>query len=117
MEIDSPRDCSPDEDLGTEVFEQADEARGERESLSPGFEERSASDPSMDPALELDEREVQEVGAEWDDPEKMAIVGMGADDPDGVGWQPKQSDVEAQEWDLDASGGSGDGSGSEASEG
>ncbi len=61
-------------------------------------------DPSLDPTLQADEREFEEAGAELDDPETMATLDGGIDDPDGVG-VPVPSAVTSREdegWDLDA---------------
>lgn len=76
---------SPDEPLGTEVFEQGDEALDEESRLDPDLIEELELDPSLDPALLVDERELEEVGAQLDDPEKMATLDGGIDDPDGIG--------------------------------
>ena len=39
--------------------------------------------PRWTPALVVDHRELEEVGAELDDPEVLAILDGGIDDPDG----------------------------------
>ena len=74
---------SPDEPSGTETFEQADEAFDEEDRTHPGFGEEVQLDPSLDPALELDEVELEEAGLELDDPELIATLEGGGDDPDG----------------------------------
>jgi hypothetical protein len=76
---------SPDEPSGTEAFEQGDEALDEETRLDPDLLEDLELDPSLDPTLLLDERELEEAGVELDDPEKMATLDGGIDDPDGIG--------------------------------
>jgi hypothetical protein len=70
-------DVSPDEPLGTEAFEQGDEALDELSRLDPNFIEDLEQDPSLDPTLLVDERELEEAGAEFDDPEVMATLDGG----------------------------------------
>jgi hypothetical protein len=67
----SPDDeWSPDESSETESFEQGDEARDEQERIDPNFVEALEQDPSLDPTLLVDERELEEAGAKLDDPEE-----------------------------------------------
>jgi len=75
---------SPDEPLGTETFEQGDEALDEDDRLDPDFIEELELDPSLDPALALDDRELEEAGLTLDDPEKLVTLDGGIDDPDGL---------------------------------
>jgi hypothetical protein len=95
---------SPDDPLGTETFEAWDEAldsadETDEEGLAPSEGERS-----IDRQLFLDEAEVDEAGVRLDDPERMAVLDGGADDPDGVdgfdGRLLPRADEEG--WDLDA---------------
>ncbi len=106
-------DWSPDEPPGTEVFEQGDEARDDREALDPAFGEAVALDPSLDPTLTVDDRELEEAGARFDDPERLATLPGGGDDPDGVGGPAGGGDPievgEDEEWQLDAAEGPLDG--------
>jgi hypothetical protein len=96
---------SPDGQHGTESFEQSDEARDETSRVDPDFTEDMESDPSLDPARQADERELEEAGAEFDDPEALVTLDGGMDDPDGLGGpttrQRSQRDDE-DGWDLDA---------------
>jgi hypothetical protein len=97
-------DQSPDEPLGTETFEQGDEALDEQLRLDPDFLEDMERDPSLDPTLLADDLELEEAGAKFDDPELMATLDGGIDDPDGVG-TPQGSDRrigDEEGWDLDA---------------
>lgn len=61
----------PDQDSGAETFEPGDEALDEEERLDPGFLEKLENDPSLDPSLLIDERELREAGIELDDPEDL----------------------------------------------
>lgn len=96
---------SPDEPLGTEVFEQGDEALDEKEGVDPSFSEAVQQDPSLDPTNVIDELELKEAGANLDDPETMLTLPGGGDDPDGLGGPPEsdagQHDKEG--WDVDRS--------------
>ncbi len=75
---------SPDEPLGTEVFEQGDEAIDDASRIDPNLIEDVEQDPSLNPTLQLDERELEEAGAEFDDPERIVTLDGGMDDPDGL---------------------------------
>jgi hypothetical protein len=95
---------SPDEPLGTEAFEQGDEALDERARIDPEIVEDVLSDPTLDPSLVVDERELEEAGAELDDPEALVTLEGMIDDPDGRGGPTgkelaRQRDHEG--WDLD----------------
>jgi len=96
---------SPDEPLGTEVFEQGDEARDEASRFDSDFIERVEDDPSLDPTLVADQRELEEVGSELDDPEELVTLSGGMDDPDGLGGPTDRSTArhgDEEGWDLDA---------------
>ncbi len=98
-------DWSPDEGSSTEAFEQGDEALDEEARIDPAFVEEVENDPSLGPTLRVDDRELEEVGAEFDEPEEMAVLDGGIDDPDGVGGpsartRSRLDDTEG--WDLDA---------------
>ncbi len=96
---------SPDEPLGTEAFEQGDEALDEDSRIDSSFTEEVGGDPSLDHALQVDERELEEIGAEFDDPEDIVTLEGGMDDPDGLGEPTERARVRRQDpdgWDLDA---------------
>jgi hypothetical protein len=98
-------DWSPDEPLGTEVFEQGDEATDESTRIDVGFDEELEQDPSLNPTLQVDERELEEAGAELDDPERMVTLEGGMDDPDGIGGPMTRSTRQLENdegWRLDA---------------
>jgi hypothetical protein len=88
-----------------ETFEQSDEALDEESRIESAFIEELEQDPSLDPALQIDHRELEEVDAELDDPEALVTLEGGIDDPDGSGgptgsMQARLRDNEG--WDLDA---------------
>jgi hypothetical protein len=97
---------SPDEPLETEAFEQGDEALDEGARIDPDLVEDVENDPSLDPALQVDERELEEVGADLDDPEAIVTLEGGLDDPDGLGEPSSRTlsrrEEEEEGWDLDA---------------
>jgi hypothetical protein len=84
-----------------EAFEQGDEAFDEAARLNPNFTEEVELDPALDPNLLADERELEEVGATFDDPELMVTLDGGLDDPDGIG-PPGASPSDSGGWELDA---------------
>jgi hypothetical protein len=105
-------DWSPDEPSGTDPFEQGDEALDDKTQLDPDFLEAVELDPSLDPTLQVDDRELQEAGVELDDPESMATLDGGIDDPDGIGeptTHERAQDADSEGWDLDAPEVAGDG--------
>jgi hypothetical protein len=95
---------SPDEPLGTEAFEQGDEALDEETRLNPDFIEELELDPELNPSLKADDLELAEAGVKFDDPETLATLDRGIDDPDGSGplrgGASQRPDEEG--WDLDA---------------
>jgi hypothetical protein len=96
---------SPDEPSGSDPFEQGDEALDDKEQLDPAFLEAVELDPSLDPTLQVDDRELSEAGAEFDDPEAMLTLDGGIDDPDGLGGPTSREQAETSDtegWDLDA---------------
>jgi len=94
-----------DDTDGTDIFEQGDDAVDEATRLDPGFEEVLEIDPSLDPHFQVDERELEEAGAELDDPEQIAVLDGLIDDPDGAGGPSTHNRAREQDpegWDLDA---------------
>jgi|GEM_PF-520580 len=99
------QDWSPDEPMGTEAFEQDDEAIDDASLADPDFIEELEQDPSLDPAQQADDRELEEIGAELDDPEDLVTLDGGIDDPDGLGEPSGRSRARRADhagWDLDA---------------
>jgi len=66
---------------GTETFDQGDDAADEASRLDPEFLEEMELDPSLDPHFQVDEKELEEAGAELDDPEQIATLDGLIDDP------------------------------------
>jgi hypothetical protein len=98
-------DWSPDEPLGTEAFEQGDEALDDESRIDPNLIEEIEQDPSREPTLQIDDRELEEAGAEFDDPEGLVTLDGGIDDPDGLGEPTSRTRSRADGeggWDLDA---------------
>lgn len=96
-------DWSPDEPQDTEVFEAWDEALDAEDEADPTRLVGSEGERSLDRQLFVDEAELDEAGLRFDDPERMAVLDGGADDPDGVGEQPLPAPRAGEEgWDLDA---------------
>jgi len=98
---------SPDEPLGTEAFEQGDEATDDASRINPHLVEDMEQDPSLNPTRQVDDRELEEAGAVFDDPERMVTLEGGMDDPDGLGGPATRAggraDVEDEDgWGLDA---------------
>ena len=91
--------------LLTLASELGDEAFADAEGLDPDFLEDVELDPSLDPTLQVDDRELEEVGAELDDPEQIATLDGLIDDPDGLGGPSNRTRDREQDpdgWDLDA---------------
>jgi hypothetical protein len=89
----------------TEIFEQGDDAVDEESRLDPDFQEVLEIDPSLDPHFQVDDRELEEAGAELDDPEQIAVLDGMIDDPDGVGGpspHARQREEDPEGWNLDA---------------
>ena len=93
---------SPDLPSGSAPFEQGDEALDDGTALDPDLLEAVELDPGLDPTLQVDHRELAEVGAELDDPESMATLDGGIDDPDGAGAPGPSDGPDEEGWDLDA---------------
>jgi hypothetical protein len=98
----SDDEWSPDEALGTETFRQGDVAEDEGERLDPSFLEDLELDPSIDPVLVADERELEELGAQLDDPERVVTLQGGMDDPDGIDPRLPRNPDDREGWDLSA---------------
>jgi hypothetical protein len=102
--VSQSNDWSPDEPLGTESFEQGDEALDESSRTTPELIEEVEGDPSLDPTSQVDELELEEAGAELDDPEGLVTVSGGMDDPDGLGEPTNRTRSRRDDkggWDLD----------------
>jgi len=90
---------------GTESYRQGDDAIDEASRLDPDFIEELELDPSLDPNFQIDEKELEEAGAELDDPEQLAVLDGLIDDPDGLGGpspRARSRETDPEGWDLDA---------------
>ena len=65
---------SPDEPQDTQTFEHGDETFDEEDRLNPDFAVAVQEDPSIDPANELDELELDKAHVALDDPEMMVTL-------------------------------------------
>ena len=90
----------------SETYEQGDDAIDEASRLDPDFIEEMELDPSLDPNFQVDQKELEEAGAELDDPEQMATLDGLIDDPDGLGEvlraRTRDREEDPEGWDLDA---------------
>jgi hypothetical protein len=89
-------DEPPDEN---EAFESLDESLDDEDVLDP---RRSGpeGERELDSDIVVDETELEEAGAELDDPERMSLLDGGIDDPDG-GEVPIERGDEDAGWDVD----------------
>jgi hypothetical protein len=90
-------DEPPDEN---EAFENLDEALDDEDGVRPGDGPEGERD--LDTDVLVDRAELEEIGADLDDPEQMSILDGGMDDPDGSG-PPLRSDGDDDTagWDVD----------------
>jgi hypothetical protein len=95
-------DWSPDEPLETETYESWDEALDEDDEVDPSVP-GSEGERSLDRQLVVDDAEVEEAGLDFDDPERLAVLDGGIDDPDGLGTAPgPRRTLDEDGWELDA---------------
>lgn len=98
-------DWSPDDAPENEAFAPVDEAFDDADRLDREHLEQVALDPALNPSVVVDERELEELGAEFDDPEQLVTLAGGADDPDGLGGPSEHTRARLADhegWDLDA---------------
>jgi len=82
------------------TFEQGDEALDEQLRLDPDFLEDLERDPSLDPTLLVDDLELEEAGAKFDDPECCHLDGGWT--IRRVGTPQRRPAQEDEGWELDA---------------
>jgi hypothetical protein len=99
-------DWSPDEPLDTETYESWDEDLDARDEVTPDDVDDAEGERSLDRQLVVDSAELEELGGQLDDPERMAVLDGDMDDPDGLeaegpveGSRPR---ADQAGWDLDA---------------
>jgi hypothetical protein len=96
---------SPDDAPDNEAYESWDEALDDEDALDPDGR-GPEGERSLDSQLTVDEAEIHEAGVSLDEPERLAVLNGGMDDPDGV--DPGRAEVdngdglETDGWDLDA---------------
>jgi hypothetical protein len=95
-------DWSPDESLDVETYESWDEALDRQDEVEPEAPDNPEGERSLDTQLFVDQTEVDELGAALDDPEHLAVLEGGIDDPDGTGLIDDGPPGDDEGWDLDA---------------
>ncbi len=95
-------DWTPDESLDTETYDAWDEELDEQDVVTPDAAGDPEGERSLDRQLLVDDAEVEEAGVQLDDPEQLAVLDGGIDDPDGVGIAERGERTEDDGWDLDA---------------
>jgi hypothetical protein len=95
-------DISDEPPEETEKFENLDEALDDEDAVGDGFGPRHEGARDLDTDLVVDDAELDEAGANLDDPEQMSLLDGGIDDPDGSGPPSRtRRDEETAGWDLD----------------
>jgi hypothetical protein len=95
-------DWTPDESLDTETYDAWDEELDEQDVVTPNATGDPEGERSLDRQLLVDDAEVEEAGVQLEDPEELAVLDGGIDDPDGVGIPDRRERAEDDGWDLDA---------------
>ncbi|HEX3541128.1 MAG TPA: hypothetical protein VHT75_11895 [Acidimicrobiales bacterium] len=87
---------------GAEAVEPWDEALDATDEVTPDAPGDPEGERSLDTQLTVDQTELDEVGARLDEPENLAVLDGGIDDPDGVA--PNDADGRGEDggWELDA---------------
>jgi len=93
---------SPDEAPENEAYEAWDEALDEEDVVQPDAYGGPQGERALDRQLNVDAEELSEIGAELDDPEQLAVLEGGMDDPDGIGPDLRAGPIGDDGWDLDA---------------
>jgi hypothetical protein len=95
--IDTPDD-PPDEN---EAFASLDESLDDEDAYGGAFRPGPEGERDLDGELTVDQAELEEAGANFDDPERLSILDGGMDDPDGTGPAPERDAEDG--WDVDPS--------------
>jgi hypothetical protein len=98
--MDQDDEWSPDAVEGTETFSSWDEALDEEDQVGPDDLDTAEGERSLDRQLVADEAELEETGAQLDNPEQLSSLDGGIDDPDGAGGPAPFGNTE-EGWDLD----------------
>jgi hypothetical protein len=89
-------DEPPDEN---EAFANLDEALDDEDGVRPGAGPEGERD--LDRDIVVDQAELEEAGANLDDPERISLLDGGMDDPDGSGPPPRVDADDEAGWDVD----------------
>jgi hypothetical protein len=93
-------DTTPDEPPDdNETFASLDEALDDEDAYGSAFRTGPEGERDLDEDFTVDQEELEEAGANFDDPERLSLIDGGMDDPDGVGPAPVR-DAE-RGWDVD----------------
>jgi hypothetical protein len=91
-------DEAPDDN---ETFANLDEALDDDDAYGSAFRRGPEGERDIDDDLTVDQEELEEAGANLDDPERLALIDGGMDDPDGAG--PAPAPDPERGWDVDPS--------------
>lgn len=86
----------PDEN---EAFESLDEALDEQDALR-GFSGGPEGERDLDTDIVVDERALEEIGADLEDPDRVALLDGAMDDPDGSGPPARSLGGSGENWDV-----------------
>lgn len=82
-----------------EAFANLDESLDDEDAYGSAFRPGPEGERDLDADLTVDQAELEEAGANLDDPERVSLLEGGMDDPDGTG---PSSDVDPESgWDID----------------
>lgn len=84
-----------------EALEPWDESLDATDEVTPDAPGDPEGERSLDTQLTVDQTELDEAGAELDDPENLAVLDGGIDDPDGVAPSDTDGGGDDGGWDLD----------------
>jgi hypothetical protein len=93
--IDTP-DEPPDDN---ETFANLDESLDDEDAYGGAFRPGPEGERDLDEDVVVDQAELEEAGANLDDPERLSLIDGGMDDPDGAG--PAPAIDPEQGWDVD----------------
>jgi hypothetical protein len=99
----------------SDTFDEPPDDNEEYESLDEALDEEDILDPldgpqgqrDLDSQLIVDRTELEEAGADLDDPERISLLDGGIDDPDGSGPDRSRPDPDTG-WDVDPAAGARD---------
>jgi hypothetical protein len=98
----SPDEVGSDGQEGAEAVEPWDEALDATDEVTPDAPGDPEGERSLDTQLTVDQTELDEAGAGLDEPENLAVLDGGIDDPDGVAPNDADGNGNDDGWELDA---------------